>query len=360
MTRIRATLPGQSMAAILIAFGLGMLASVVRGERAPAPRCLNIRFEVGEDQQAVALLRRMLLLGRKGCLILSGRLSLTAPLRITAANSGLRIYSSQKEPSILVATRGAIRGIEIVGASDVVVEGIKLTGFARDGIFASNSRNLTIKSVTVSETGATGWSQGGIHLTGTSTGAVVEANTVDGSDYAGIIVDTDNNSDVSHVIIRSNRVQRSCQRIFDCGAIYVNDRGRRSSKILIADNVIADFGPASVEGRGIYLDDWASHVTVRGNRIAGPGHFAFQIHGGHDNRIAGNHIDMNGIISPLLYQAAIDGTRALMTGNILIDNVFDHQTSRNAAFAFREQSGAGAVRFKGNQQCIVGRCASIP
>lgn len=261
---------------------------------------------------------------------------------------------------MLIAIRDASRGIEIISTSNVTIEGVRLTGFARDGIFASNSRNLTIRSVTVKETRATNWSQGGIHLTGTSTGALLEANTVEGSDYAGIIFDTDVTSDVSDVIIRSNRVTSSCRRVHDCGAIYVNDRGRRSRNIIIANNVITDFGPISVEGRGIYLDDWASHVTVRGNRIAGPGRFAFQIHGGHDNHITGNHINMNGITSPLLYQAALDGTRAVMTGNVVTDNVFYQRTGMRTVFASGERAGAGALRFHLNRQCIVKQCILIP
>lgn len=346
-------------AALLLASGsLSAIAASGRVVQTESP-CMGVSAEPGREQRAVTELRALLQEGGETCINLSGRFPLAAPLVITAAASGLKIRSPQAAPATLVAVDGGARGIEVIAASNVTIEGLELIGFAHDGIFASNSRNLTIRSVTVNETKSTAWSQGSIHLTGTSTGALIEANTVDGADYAGIIIDTEAGSDVSNTLIRNNRVTRSCRRVHDCGAIYVNDRGRRSGNILISDNVVTDFGPFAVGGRGIYLDDWASHVTVRRNRIIGPGRFAFQIHGGHHNRIAGNHIDMAAIETPLLYQAAVDGSREVMPGNVLEGNVFHVGAGGRVALSPVTRTGAGAIRLRRNRQCIAGRCKIV-
>lgn len=134
-----------------------------------------------------------------------------------------------------------------------------------------------------------------MQLIGSVAGSIVRDNVIDGADYAGILFGTNKNSDVSGARITGNQVRDTCGRVRDCGAIYINDRGRRSSNILIADNQVSGFGPLAARGRAIYIDDWASHVTVRRNKIAGPGFNAFQIHGGHDNIIEQNSVDMQGI-----------------------------------------------------------------
>ncbi len=78
---------------------------------------------------------------------------------------------------------------------------------------------------------------------------LVETNMVRGADYAGIIVDTNATSDFSDVTIRNNCVTRNCRRARKFGAICVNNCGRHSWNIPIADNVVADLGPALVAGR---------------------------------------------------------------------------------------------------------------
>lgn len=328
-----------------------ILPVLLLGAAAPTPHCSTVRSMPGQEAPALSSLRSMLETGKEKCIILSGRFSLATPLRITAAGSGMRLQSLPGAPAVLLAKTGAARGIEVINASDVIIQKIVLSGFARDGIFASDSRRLTVRSVMVKETMSDSWSQGGIHLTGNSTGARLVFNIVEDADYAGIILDSNPASDVSNVIIRNNSVVRSCRRVRDCGAIYINDRGRRSTNILIADNIVSNFGPRWVAGRAIYLDDWASHVIVRGNRISGPGRFAFQIHGGHDNCIIDNIVDMADIDTSLLYEPAINGVRSAMTGNVVAENILIHDEEKGAVAAQKERSGAGAVRLQRNGRC---------
>jgi hypothetical protein len=127
-----------------------------------------------------------------------------------------------------------------------------------------------------------------------------------------------------------NDISNVCRRVRDCGAIHVNDRGRRSTGIVIENNAIRGFGSPSVLGRGIYLDDWASQVIVRGNYITGPGLFPFQIHGGHGNRIENNVIDMVLEREALLYQPEAGENWNGMHGNSFVGNRFLRQVGAAA------------------------------
>jgi hypothetical protein len=291
-------------------------------------------------------------------ILLSGTFRISQPIRLTAANAGISLEADPRRSATLVANGHTERGIEILGASDVHIAGLSLHGFTQDAIFAADTHSLTVERTIITETRSVRWSQGAIHLTGTALGATVRNNVVSGANYAGILVDTNHGSDVSGLRITGNEVRDTCRSVEDCGAIYVNDRGRRSRDILIANNWVSGFGPVAVGGRAIYLDDWASHVTVRGNRIDGPGQFAFQIHGGHDNLIEHNSVKMAGIAKAFLYQPAANGTRAQMTGNHLTDNVFFFGAGRDAmVIAASDIEGSGAVAAKNNRFCTP-RCGS--
>lgn len=293
-------------------------------------------------------------------IVLKGRFVIDQPLRLTADNNYIEIEATKDNPAELVASNGVKQGVVVTGSVNARIAGLRIRGFAQDGILVTNARGVIIDDNVVQETFSKAWSQGAIHLTGTVTGAMIRRNLVTGADYAGILVDTDATADISGVQITSNHVHETCRRVHDCGAIYVNDRGRRSRGILIANNEVSDFGPVAVGGRGIYVDDWASHVTVLNNRIAGPGQFAFQIHGGNYNRIERNSVDMTKIAIPLMYQAAIDGTRASMTNNIVSNNIFVR--SRNGSpvvVPAYDRTGEGAVKFSRNQQCVGRDCSFI-
>ncbi|MCD2317283.1 right-handed parallel beta-helix repeat-containing protein [Sphingomonas sp. IC-11] len=318
--------------------------------------CFKVYAHPQRAEQALAELRSILAAGGRLCILVSGTFFLDHPLRLTSGNAGSKIVSAPGNMATFIGRSGASRGLEIIGADDVVVQSIKFSSFQREGVYAQNARRVTIRSVAVEDIRSNAWSQGAVHLTGVSTDALIENSTIDGADYAGIIIDTDATSDISGTRILNNRVQHSCRRIHDCGAIYVNDRGRVSRNIVIAGNVVTDFGPLSSGGRGIYLDDWASHVAVRNNYISGPGHFAFQIHGGRDNRITHNIVDMAHIYTALLYQAAAGSTRAAMMGNVVADNIFTRHAAPGPVFKVTDYTGAGGVSLRRNRQCIVKQC----
>jgi hypothetical protein len=296
--------------------------------------------------------------GAGASVLIAGRFLRTSPLQLTAADKGLTLAAAAGKTVALSASQGARSAIAIDGADGVQLRNLHISGFAADGILARNAVDLRIVRNTVTNTRSTSWSQGAIHLTGSVRGAVLEGNVVKGADYAGIIVDTAASSDVSNVQIKDNTVTDTCRRVADCGAIYVNDRGRRSTGIVIANNVVNGFGPPSASGRAIYLDDWASGVSVRNNSISGPGRYAFQIHGGRGNRLDGNSVNLRAIDSALLVEPAKGGQWKDLIGNILTNNRFDlAEPGRPPALSKKAIPSAAYPLLTGNRSCIKGVCS---
>ena len=257
-------------------------------------------------------------------LILIGDFHLDRPIRIGPRNSPVVVTTDINNPASLISS-GHTRAIEVIDSKGVTIENLVLSGFRGDAVFVKDSARVTLHGLKVEDSKASAWSQAAIHLTGSVTQSVIDSNIVDGSDAAGILVDTDSQSDISGLRITGNIVRNTCRKVADCGAIHVNDRGRRSVDIAIERNEISGFGPAESKGRAIYLDDWASHVRVRHNRIAGPGVFAFQIHGGHHNLIERNVVDMKAIREAVLYHPRDDGSWKDMNDNRIAYNRFYHR-----------------------------------
>lgn len=286
-------------------------------------------------------------------IFLSGGFMLEEPFDLGPADAGSAWRATPGGTASVRAGPGVDFGFRLRRADGVTIAGLEFIGFRNSAIFGAESARLRVAGNVVRETASTGWSQAAIHLTGSVADAVITGNLIEGADYAGILVDTNATSDVSRLTIADNVVRRSCRKVHDCGAIYVNDRGRRSRGTVITGNTIADFGPPSVGGRGVYLDDWASGVTVEGNRISGPGRYAFQIHGGGDNLIRGNQVDMGDIDDAIFYQRLGDDPKS-MAGNRIELNVF--------RFAYRGirpliEFAAGADRTHGpaligNRTCV--------
>lgn len=253
---------------------------------------------------------------------LTGMFERRFPLNIDRTVSGTEWRAQAGMPARFIAVGEAPVGLNIAQSDNVTVEGLSFVGFSRDGIRVSDSKNIRISNNSVYETRSTGWSQGAIHLTGTVAGATISNNKIYGADYAGIIVDTKLDSSVSNVKILSNTVNDTCRRVSDCGAIYINDRGRRSFGSVISNNLVSGFGEGSVIGRAIYLDDWASSVTVTENNIEGPGYFAFQIHGGSYNVISKNRVYMNFIKQVLNYHSTQADVQSNMSENYIVKNTF--------------------------------------
>lgn len=305
-------------------------------------------------------LTRSALRGIPTRIFLSGFFLLDAPIVLTSANAKTILSGFGSQGAFLLPQQPMFATIRIDRTSEVTIKNLSISGSSRNGVYAKDSPKATISGLTVVNTASNGWSQGAIHLTGMVAGAVIAGNTIEHSGFGGIVVDTTENSDVSDVRIINNVVTDSCYKVNDCGAIYINDRGRRSTGIVISRNRVNGFGGAKVNGRAIYIDDWASNVTVAYNTIGGAGNYAFHIHGGHDNIIKNNTVKLEGIASVLRYGRATDGTMADMTGNVLTGNTFIAGSKDPLSqFSSEYRVNAGKIGFAGNKICRFMSCKTV-
>lgn len=288
---------------------------------------------------------------------IEGYFVLERPIEI-CGRTRFSLISPRRTAVLAAASANVSRGVSACGTDQLLLSGFQLEGFNTDGIFAKDTKATEVRGITVLNTRSTGWSQAAIHLTGNSTGAYIHHNSVRYADYAGILIDTTSVSDVSNVRITYNRVLDTCRLIDDCGAIYINDRARRSSDITIRANHVENFGPVNAGGRGIYLDDWASHVVVLANSISGTGRYAVQIHGGHDNAIESNVVDARSIATVMLYQAGLNDTFSNMTNNVFSGNTI-HVSKRNSVIIpIINRTGNGALSVFSNIVCVSSTCGA--
>lgn len=198
---------------------------------------------------------------------------------------------------------------------DVTATGIEL----KDGSDANVVADNVVDGANAPET-----SGGGIFLHGTR-GNRIAHNVIQRTAGFGIGVSNWDDTTINvDTIIEYNLLRRTVLNSDDSGAIYVLGRSGADTNMVIASNVIDGFGSPGHHNVGIYLDDSTSGSTVIGNLVRGVGSDAVQIHGGQDNRIENNLLDLGaGRPSALLFQAAPADTNPLnrQTGNIVSRNV---------------------------------------
>lgn len=298
--------------------------------------------------------------GRPVTIAVSGRFLLSTPIAISQVTD-LTLTTGRGTATFTPASKDVTDGLRARQSDGLHIVGLIFAGFRENGIFVEQSQNVIIDRVIVRDTRSTGWSQGAIHLTGNVSNASIRNSQVQGADFAGVVADTTNSSNISGLRIIGNIVTNTCRVVRDCGAIYVNDRSRRSQNLVISGNKISGFGDNNVYGRGIYIDDWASHVIASGNHIAGPGRFALQIHGGHDNTIMRNTIDITRISKLIVYEPATDGSRQVMTNNTLSSNKFVGLVKGLVPTIDEvDRRGVGALKLRNNLQCNAIRCMTFP
>jgi Big-like domain-containing protein/IPT/TIG domain-containing protein len=239
------------------------------------------------------------------------------------------------------ASTGIKELITIDGASHVTINGLQLQHFRWIGIglhgggaffelFPTGTAmadgntimNNTIHDGSYDTSPVTGYGGGAVYSEGNIPHTTVTNNVVSDISTWGIeaeVGDAHTGGDVSSLRIVNNVVLSTCLLITDCGAIYVQDKDTTSTGIHIENNFARDSGSPTAPARSIYLDDGVSGAIVSDNISAGNFAWAFTIHGGANNTISSNIVDLgqsNRAI--LLYQA--DGLTG-MTGNTLQGNV---------------------------------------
>ncbi len=166
-----------------------------------------------------------------------------------------------------------------------------------------------------------GWDRAGINTQGTVPGTKILNNVIRNTTGYGIGVwSLQSGDNISGTVVKNNVLLNTCTTARDGAAIYTNDRTILSDSIFIENNFIRDYGPFENYVRAIYLDDHTSNVSVKGNILAGSGRQPILVHGGYNNQITDNIIDLGstGKLSVLNY--AIRAT-ATMTGNAFTNNI---------------------------------------
>ena len=230
--------------------------------------------------------------------------------------------------------------IDILGGSDIIIEGLLVKNYTSRGIGVhggkgwgnaapyfnqtySAAKNNIIRNNIV-EAGivpAPGWDRAGINTQGTVPNTQIINNVVRNTTGYGIgIWSLQAGDDISGTEVKNNALLNTCSTVNDGAAIYTNDRTAASTNVLIENNFIRDYGQFANFVRAVYLDDRASNTIVRGNIIAGTGRQPILLHGGNNNQVTGNIIDIgnSGKMSVLNY--AISGT-STMTGNKFTGNI---------------------------------------
>ena len=169
-----------------------------------------------------------------------------------------------------------------------------------------------------------------INLVGCAQCRVIH-NLIENSGYDGIAAVVTPGEHNDDLLIDSNVILNSCLKVPDCGGVHIVDRNHTSvdaatstTGVMISNNLIDGFNnPGKDGGKGIYLDDLSSNVTVTGNVVRGAGSFAVQIHGGDHITITGNIFDISKVDHLVLYQGQPvfwrGGTQ--MTSNVFTCNI---------------------------------------
>ncbi len=200
-----------------------------------------------------------------------------------------------------------------------------LTGNLAYGIDASGAANVDIVGNAISDTGTVAWA--GMSHAGIwgGDGNTIDDNVVNGAAYKGVRLSGTGGSRVTR-----NTIVNHCKRIADCGAIYMWNGPKESRKTanqssLIESNIIGAGQPATwgaVGGgynivTGVYLDDYAIGVTVRGNIVHGVTRGIY-VHNGSNNVVESNRIWMT---TDSALKATSDQTdRDYMTSNTFRNN----------------------------------------
>jgi Bacterial Ig domain/IPT/TIG domain len=270
-------------------------------------------------------------------------------LRLTAADSGQTwsYYPPDGYGSAILdggstsSSTGIKELITIDGASHVTINGLQLQHFRWIGIGLHGGRafyelfpagtamadsntitNNSIHDGSYDTSPVTGYGGGAFYSEGNIPHTTVTNNVISNVSAWGIeaeVGDAGTGGNVSSLGIADNVVLSTCLLITDCGAIYVQDKDTTSTNIRINNNFARDSGTSTAPARSIYLDDGVSGAIVSDNISTGTFMWAFTIHGGANNTLSSNIVDLgSNSRAILLYQG--DGLTG-MTGNTLQSNL---------------------------------------
>ena len=214
------------------------------------------------------------------------------------------------------------------GSSNNIVADNEIDNSALNAIVVKDGSDANrFDSNLIDKTGAIGTKGGGLFLHGASKN-VISHNLVEHTAGMGIGIENWDSSTINiGNVVEYNVVQdtNTAAGSIDSGAIYLLGRSQVDTRTIVRDNLVNGTGaPHPAHTVAIYLDDLVSGVTVRANIVTGIGSDAIQIHGGQNDTIENNIIDIgSGRASAILFQAAPADTHPTipMTNNVVSRNI---------------------------------------
>jgi hypothetical protein len=247
-------------------------------------------------------------------------------------------------------------GLYASEAKDFAVDGSQIFGALHSGIYDRTQatpytgtlkhggvivRNSTFTNINT--TGMHKGSDGSIFMNNEYL-AEVTNNVIVNSGKSGIFLGESKNA-----LIKDNRVLGACRTHGDCGGIYVFSRSGTPLYTRIVGNLVRDVngeparaGSTKPERYGIYLDDYATGVTVMGNTIMN-NDSGMQLHLAFNNSITWNIFDGNVTRHVLLSEGG--GPAGSMHGNVISNNMFK---GPSLIYLFAVQKPTTAATLSGN------------
>ncbi|WP_207461840.1 carbohydrate-binding domain-containing protein [Azospirillum sp. SYSU D00513] len=308
-----------------------------------------------------------------------GDYNLKSLLWLDGQDSGVRFAAYGSETPVIHGNAQQSVTIGLGGAKNVTLEGLTLTGGRADGhaVYANNASGLTFKNNTVEgggygitvensanskvtgnhfkSTGAESvYVKAGSNFTEVSDNLVQRPNAADRGD-AGIWVNGSNDVKVTHnqienspakaiavgsvettgsdatyrATIAFNKVINANLETTDGGGIYLINRqqdltGHKVVNNEVTGTSVAAADPSQQVSWGIYLDDWTSGATVKGNLVHDNIGGVF-LHGGWNNTVTDNLLASNsGAQIGLQQDVAWGGWKGkVMSNNIITQNIVD-------------------------------------
>jgi parallel beta-helix repeat protein len=310
-----------------------------------------------------------------------GSYGLGSTLTLTGADSGFTIagYNNQR-PVLFDATGGLSTLVRMNGASNVTFSGISFNAAGREAIEINGGGGNVLTGNRVKDAGSAVVLNGSsgntlsgneidnsglmaIELKDGANGNLIDSNFINGvggsSTYGGgVYAHGVNDNRISHNLIQHtgwsaitfvnydfatinvgntvdyNRVLDSGYATgYDSGSIYVLGRSYVDTKMSINNNYIDGTGAGgNAHTIALYLDDDASGVSVTNNIARNVGTHAFQIHGGHDDSVVNNILDLDATTNSAGFFQAIEDTPA-STGRM-----FNNTVQRNIIETHKPQT----------------------
>lgn len=280
----------------------------------------------------------------KTCTIRAGTYSFGSQLTLTQADNGetWQFFSADGVDTPLVTGNGGVGNLfECDSCQNVTWNGLSFAGFQTSGIHATGgganppaSGNTVINSIFDGSSQTNNANNGAPIWFELSTGnCTIKHNYTHDTISNGIRVIPFNSGDTDNgCVIDSNVVLNAVKANTDDGAIYLSGHSQSPSDFVsVTNNFVQNYGsPGHTDNHCIYLDDFTSNVTVKGNICGAPVPGAganslgpFLIHNGRNNTISGNIIDLGstGQAWNAVYFAdngSVDMSNNRFTGNIVV------------------------------------------